>query len=62
MGGNVNHKSLFDSMIHNHFDWIKIGICDYPSSFLPFSSDPYFLYENSIFLVYKSTATKKWPL
>ena len=25
--GNVNHKFLFGSVIHNHFNWVKIGFC-----------------------------------
>ena len=25
--GNVNHKSLFDSVIHKRFNGVKIGIC-----------------------------------
>ena len=38
--GNVNHKSLFDSVIRKHFNGVKIGICGlhyHPNDPLAFS-------------------------
>ena len=54
--GNAKCKSLFDSVIHNHFNGIK-RICVlyyHPSDlypFLGFFSDPYSLFEISFFCI-----------
>ena len=63
-GCNENHKSLFDSVIRNHFNWVKIGICglnNHPSSiflFLSFLRNPYSLFEKKF--IYMSTAVCKY--
>jgi len=49
-GGIVNHKSLFNSVIHKHFNGVKIGICGL--HYHP--SDPFLFigfFQQSLFLV-----------